>query len=97
MFKILLHDLGRERADHFDLWREPGSADTLIKMNKDYDDTIDTFLKYWKYFVFYKLNNNRFIYTNNISDIDNKNYAIKWNGDDIDQFKNMLLKISSKD
>ena len=52
---------------------------------QDYDNTIDTFLKHCKYFVFYKLNNNKYIYTNNISDSDN-NYAIKWNGDDIDQF-----------
>ena len=52
---------------------------------QDYDNIIDRFLKYWKYFVFYKLNHNKYIYTNNISEMDN-NYAIKWNGDDIDQF-----------
>ena len=52
---------------------------------KDYDYIIDTFLKYWEYFVCYKLNNNKYIYTNNISNIDN-NYAIKWIGDDIEQF-----------
>ena len=60
--------------------------DNLESVIKDCDNIIDTFLEYCeKYKPFYKLNNNKYIYTNNIDDIDN-NYAIKWNRDDIDHF-----------
>ena len=57
----------------------------LDSVIKDYDNVIATFVKYWKYKVFYKLNNNKYIYTNNINDIDN-NYAVKWDCNDIDSF-----------
>ena len=58
--------------------------DDIERAIQDYDNIIITCLKYLRYFVFYKLNDNKYIYTNNISDIDN-NYAINGNGD-IDQF-----------
>ena len=49
---------------------------------KDYDNIINSVLKYWKYKIFYNLNNNNsYIHTNNIAGIDN-NYKIKRNGDD---------------
>ena len=41
-----------------------------IGINNLESNIINTFLKYWKYKIFYNFNNN---------------YAIKWNGDDIDQ------------
>ena len=43
----------------------------IERVIKDYNSTIDTFLKYWKYFVFYKFSKNNYIYTNNISGISN--------------------------
>ena len=32
----------------------------MERVIKNYDNIIDTFLKYWKYFVFYKSNNNKY-------------------------------------
>ena len=77
------------------------SLDNFESVIKDYDNTIDTFFKYWKYKILYKLNNNKYIYTSNINEIDN-NYAIKWNRNDIGEFveesrKYVWLKINMMD
>ena len=58
----------------------------LDGVSKDYDNIIDTFVKYWKYKIFYKSNNTKqYIYTNNIDEI-KTNYKLEWNGDEIDSF-----------
>ena len=46
---------------------------------KDYENIIKTFSMYWKYNVLYKLDNNEFIYTNEIDELnDNINYKSEW-------------------
>ena len=52
---------------------------------RDYDNMIDTFVNYWKYKIFYKLNNNTCIYSNNKSEM-KTNYKLEWDSDEIYQF-----------
>ena len=56
---------------------------------KDYENVIKTFSTHWKYNVLFQLKNNRYIYTNDIEKLklnENKDYKLKWNGDDIDGY-----------
>ena len=57
----------------------------LAGILKDYDNLIDTFVNYWKYKVFYRLDNNKYIYSNNKDAIET-NYKVKWNEDEIVNF-----------
>ena len=52
---------------------------------RDYDNIINTFVYHWKYKVLYRLKNNTNIYTNNKDEL-KRNYKLKWDGDDIDNF-----------
>ena len=52
---------------------------------RDYDNIINTFVNEWKYKIFYKLNDNTSIYTNNTDEI-KANYKLKWDSNDIDEF-----------
>ena len=56
---------------------------------KDYENVIDTFCRYWKYNVLFRLSNDKYIYSDDIDQIkldENKKYKLKWNGDEISQF-----------
>ena len=57
----------------------------LESVSKDYNNVIKTFVKYWKYKVFYQLNDNKYVYTNSIDEI-KQNYKLRWNRDEIDLF-----------
>ena len=59
----------------------------LPGVKKDYDNIIDTFVKYWKYKVLYKTSNMNVVYNNDINIIDkNRNYKLYWTCDDIELF-----------
>ena len=56
---------------------------------KDYENVIKTFSTHWKYNVLFQLKNKKYIYTNDIKQLqlnENKQYKLKWNGDDINAF-----------
>ena len=57
----------------------------LDGVSKEYKIVIDTFVNCWKYKVFYQLNDNTCIYTNNTDEI-KRNYKLRWDCDDIDLF-----------
>lgn len=70
-----------------------GECDGLPNLGgvpKDYENVLSTFCEYWYYHVLYQLEDNKYIYTNNLNELagtNNKNeYKLKWNGDDIDNF-----------
>ena len=54
----------------------------LPGVTKDYDNTINTFAKIWKYRILYKLDNNDIVYSNNIHEM-KQNYKLEWSEDDI--------------
>ena len=51
----------------------------------DYDNFINTFVNNWKYKVFYRLNNDCDIYTNDKNKL-NRNYKLKWSDEEIEDF-----------
>ena len=74
----------------------------LDGVKKDYENIINTFVRYWKYKVLYMINNsdnddndNKMepIYTNDMNTIDkNRNYKLYWTCDDIDLFVEQARK-----
>ena len=72
----------------------------LAGVKKDYENIINTFVKYWKYKVLYAITDNgksssntQFVYTNDRTVTDkNQNYKLFWTLDDIDQFVEQARK-----
>ena len=67
---------------------------------KDYKNIINTFVNQWKYKILFKLNNNKLIYSNNISEIEEEekenSFKSKWDIDDIDLFVEEARKYTVK-
>ena len=62
---------------------------------RDYENVIKTFSTHWKYNILFQLKNDKYIYTNDIKTLklnENKDYKLKWNGDDIDGFVEVTRK-----
>ena len=72
--------------------------DDLPGVEKDYQNTINTFVKYWNYKVLYKTSNDdvdhsSLIYTNNKDIVSNRtNYTLYWTNDDIQLFVEQVRK-----
>ena len=76
----------------------------LAGVEKDYNNVINTFVKYWNYKVLYKIDDNdndskddnhndSLIYTNDRNTIDkNKNYKLYWTSEDIELFVEQARK-----
>ena len=59
----------------------------LPGVTKDYQNVINTFVNCWKYKVFYQLNDNTNMYTNEINEVKcSNNYKLQWNIDEIEAF-----------
>ena len=62
---------------------------------KDYENVVKTFCTYWRYNVLFQLSDNKLVYTNDIDEIklnENKQYKLKWNGDEIEEFVKLTRK-----
>ena len=57
----------------------------------DYNNIIDTFINQWKFKIFYKLNDNNIVYTNDKNKIKN-NYKLKWDIEEICLFVEQARK-----
>ena len=65
----------------------------LAGVVKDYGNILKTFINKWMYKVFYRLNNNRDIYTNNVFEFKrNSNYKLKWTIEEIEDFVEQARK-----
>ena len=60
-------------------------------VTKDYDNYINTFVNSWKYKVFYQLDDNSNVYSNEITEIE-RNYKLKWDLDEICEFVETVRK-----
>ena len=63
----------------------------LDGIEKDYDNVINTFVNHWKFKVIYKLSDNTCVYTNNENEL-RRNYKLKWNIDEIEEFVEQTRK-----
>ena len=57
----------------------------LPGVKKDYENIINTFVKYYQYNIFYQLDDNNPVYTNKMNQIKN-NFKIKWSIDEMETF-----------
>ena len=58
----------------------------LAGVPKDYTNIINTFGKYWRYKILYKLSDNTLVYSNDIKKLKKKsNYKLKWTLNDVDE------------
>ena len=68
----------------------------LAGVIKDYENLLTTFVKEWKYKIFYQLENNNIVYTNNINQLaqndEYSKYKLEWNGDEIELFVEQARK-----
>ena len=63
----------------------------LPSVSKDYDNIINTYVYKWKYKVFYQLEDNNFVYSNQRDELQ-RNYKLRWSDDDVDQFLEQARK-----
>ena len=68
---------------------EYDGMDNLDGVVKDYTNIIRTFSLHWKYKLLFRLKNNQDVYSDDFNTLklnENKDFKLKWNGDDIEEF-----------